>query len=141
MSVTPNLRTRIRFANKGVVARHSAVIIQPQNFSRQRIQLLRQLSFGRITSRDIEFAVRAKSQTASGMKLRRGNALNNHFAISKAARRLAITHDPHLCAARVVCVGKIKEMVRSKLRMQRDAHQSALAARLDIWNCEKRLRS
>src|SRR5581483_209549 len=75
------------------------------------------------------------------MKLRRWDAFDDHFAIDYSARRFPITNHTHLLAAGVVGIREIKQMVRSELRMQRDRHQAAFAARLDIRNDEDRLRA
>ena len=75
------------------------------------------------------------------MKLRRGNAFNDDLSIDKTGRRFAITHNPHPGCVVIVGVRKIEPVIRSKLRMQGDTHQSAFAARLDIGDDEQGLRA
>src|SRR5512141_1156983 len=69
-SICPDFGPGVRLLDKRIVSRHGPIIIQPQNFSGQRIQLLRQLTIGRIARRDIQFSIRTKAQTAARMKLR-----------------------------------------------------------------------
>src|SRR5437588_52972 len=61
IAVCPNLWPRILLSNEWIVARHGSIVIQSQRLSRQRIQLLSQLSIGRIAGRDIKLGVGAKS--------------------------------------------------------------------------------
>src|SRR5437016_5015414 len=139
MSVGPNLRPGIRFADKRIIRRHRAVVVHPQNLSRQRVQLLRQLALRGIARRNIKLAVGSKTQAASRMKLRCRNVFDNDFAISEASRRLTITNYAHELAAGVVSIRKIEQMIGSELRMQRHTHQSAFTLWLDVGNGEERL--
>src|SRR5258707_4995794 len=136
ISVGPNLWPGVGLTNKRIIVRHAAIIVQAQRLAAERIQLLSDLSISRIAGRDVELAVRSKSQATSGMKLRRGNAFNDDLSIDKTGRRLAIANHAHWLTVRVIRISKIKQMIRGKLRMQRDAHQPALAARFDIRNHE-----
>src|SRR5262249_39206710 len=43
----------------------------------------------------------------------------------------------HLGPTGIVCIGEIEQMIGRKLRMQHDAHQTALAARLDVRHDEQ----
>src|SRR5229473_2649213 len=54
ISVSPNLRPRVRASDKRIVARHGAVVVQTQSFSSKRIQLLRQFALRRIARRDVK---------------------------------------------------------------------------------------
>src|SRR5204863_191353 len=56
-AVSPNLWPRIRPAQERIVTGHGPIVVQTENFSAQRIQLLRDLSIGRVTGRDVKLAV------------------------------------------------------------------------------------
>ena len=76
------------------------------------------------------------------MEIRRRNVFDDHFAIGETTRRFAIAHHPHVLIAPVaVGIRKIQPVIRSKLRMQRDAHQSALALRIHVRHGEQRRRA
>src|ERR1700752_2801465 len=74
------------------------------------------------------------------MVLRCKNILDNGFAIGQAVIALAETHHADLCAARVISIRKIEEMVGRKLWMHGEAHQTTFTLRLDVGNAEQRLR-
>src|SRR5258708_7893257 len=99
MTVGPNLRPDILLARKGIIGRHRTVIVQTQNFSCQGVEFLRQLALRCVTRRDVELAVGSKSQTATSVKLRRRNVLDNDFPIGESGRCFAITHYPDELAA------------------------------------------
>src|SRR5437660_8991939 len=94
-AVHPNLGPRILLTDKWIVLRHGSIIIQPQNFSGKRIQLLRQFTISCIARGDVKLSVRPKSQTTPGMELRSGNTLDDDFAIDEAGGRLAIANYAH----------------------------------------------
>ena len=111
ISISPDLWSRVRLPYKRIIVWHGTVVIQPQSLPRQRIELLRQLALGRIARRNVEFAVGSKPQTASRVKLRRGNVLDNHFAIGESVWRFAIAHHTHALSVFTVSIRKIKEMI------------------------------
>ena len=138
ISVSPYLRPRVRSPDKGIVARHRAVIIQAQSLTGERVEFLRQLALRRIARRDVKLAVGPETQATPGVQVRRGNVFDDYLAISEAAGPLAIARHTHaLAVAALVGIRKIEQMIRSELRMQHDAHQTAFAARLDVRHSEQ----
>ena len=104
IAIRPDLWPRILLRHKRIVARHVPIIIQTQGLAAERIQLLGDLSISRIASRNVEFSVGSESQSTSGMKLRRRNALNDDLSIDQPGRCVAIANHAHLLAVRVVSV-------------------------------------
>ena len=91
MTVGPDLRPRILLANERIVLRHSAVVVQAQRFSGKRVELLCEFAPGRIAGCDVEFSIRTKTNATAGVKLRRRQVFNDHFAIHETFRSLAVT--------------------------------------------------
>src|SRR5262245_34700618 len=75
------------------------------------------------------------------MVLSRRNVLNDDLAIGQARRRFTITRDSNLRPTRIVRVREVEKMIRGELWMQRNAHQSAFATRLDVRHDKQRLRA
>src|SRR4051812_36865205 len=73
MPVRVDFRTRTLLPDEWIVRRHSAVVVEAQNFSAERIKLLCDCSVGRVSGRDVELAVGAEAQARSRVKLRRRN--------------------------------------------------------------------
>src|SRR5205814_6979168 len=100
--------------------------------SGKRIELLGQLPLRRVASSDIEFAVRPETNATTRVKLRGRNLFDDYLAIDEAFRRFTIACDPHLVSG--VRIRQVNEMITAELRMQRHAHQAALARRLNVGN-------
>src|SRR5262249_53061086 len=125
MTVGPDLRPRILLTDERIVLRHSAVVVQSQSFAGERVELLGQLALRRVAGGDVELAVGSETNTTTGMKLRGRNVFDDHLAIDKTFRCLAIARDPHLVSG--VRIRQVNEMIAAELRMQRHAHQATLA--------------
>src|SRR4051812_17515908 len=138
-AIGPDFGSRISLTDERIIFGHTSVVVHAQNFSGQRIHLLRLLPIGGVARRDVERAVRTESQPAAGMKLGRRDAFDNDFSICQARRRLLVSDHANLLAALVVSVRKIKQVIGRKLRMKCDAHQTALASRLHVGHDKQRL--
>src|SRR6476660_6314946 len=116
MTIRPDLRSRVSLTGERIVLRHTAVVVETQRLSTQRIEFLCDLATRGVTGREVELAIRSKANTTAGVKLRGGNVLDNHRAIDQAVGRFAITRNAHL----VFCVGvrEIDEVITAELRMQ-----------------------
>src|ERR1043165_295352 len=119
IAIDPNLRPRVFASDEGIVLWNCAVIIQPQYFPAERIQSLRNLFLRRLARCDVELRVRSKAQTASGMKLRRRDVLDNNFAVGQTVSCLAVAHDAvALAVAAIISVAEVELMILRKLRMK-----------------------
>src|SRR6185312_5848140 len=137
----PYLRPGILHVLKRVIRRHSSIIIQPQRFPRKRIETLRQVTLGGVAGRDVEFAVWPKTRATARMILGCRQVIENDFAINERRSILAIANHSDSLSFTFVRVGKIEKVVRRELRVQRNAHQAAFSAGLDIRHCEQRFGS
>src|ERR1051325_1859048 len=142
MAQRPNLRTRVLLPNKGIVLRHSSVVIQTKSFSGYRVPFLCEVAAPSVSSSNVELSVRTKTNTTARMEFSRGQVLDDYFAIDQAFGSFAVTHDPNLHASlRGVRIRQVKKVITAELRMQRNAHQTAFACTLYIRNHEQRFGS
>src|SRR5207302_9894274 len=102
---------RSLLTDKWIFFGYGSVIIQPQNFSGERIKLLRQFTISCIARRDVKLSVRPKSQTTSGVELRSGNVFDNDLAIDEAGRRLAIANYANQLPVRIVRIRQIQKVI------------------------------
>src|SRR3989338_2614474 len=84
ISVTKAPDPRIR---KRIVIRNASVRVHPKDLPCKRVEALSELAVGRVPGRDVEFAVRPKCNAATGVKLRRGNVVEQ-YAINACARSI-----------------------------------------------------
>ena len=140
MTVRPDFWTHILLSDKGVVSGNGTIVIQSECLTRQRIQFLGEIALSGIAGRDVELSVWPETQTAASMKLGGRDVLDYYFTFNKTSRRFSVTHHSHSFSVTCVGIGKINKVIGGKLRMKRNAHQSAFARRLDIWNREDGLR-
>src|SRR6266850_4587825 len=122
MTIGPDFRPSILLPNERIIRRNRAVIIHPQYFSRQRIEPLSKFTLSRVTSCNVKLSVRPKAQAAPSMKLSRRDVVDNYRAFGKSPWSFPVTNHPHALSVALVCIGKIKQTIAGKLRVQRNAH-------------------
>src|SRR6266550_4230889 len=74
------------------------------------------------------------------MKLSRWDVVDNDGAFGKPTRGFPVTNHADELSVSFVCIGKIKQTIAGKLRMQCNAHQPAFAGWFNIRHGKKRLR-
>src|SRR6185369_14012955 len=127
MTERPDLRAHVLLAHERIVLWNCPVVIQTQCFSGERVELLGQCSLRRISSRDVEFSIRTKTNATTRVKLRSRQVFDDHFTIDESLGRFTITHDSHFCAATRIRVRQVNKMVAAELRVQRNTHQASLS--------------
>ena len=130
-----------RRAGEGIVGGNRAVRVQAQRLAAERLQVLRDLAVRRVAGRGVQLAVRAEPEAAAGVVLRGRDALDEDRPLRE---RVAVVAQPHdadgRAPGRVVRVREVHQPGRRVVGGEREAHQPALALRLDVRNDVDRLR-
>jgi len=114
-------------SREGVISRHGAVGIHPQDLARQRVQVLRQGRTSRVTGGGIEHPVGAKSQPPAVVVARPGDTVHKHHLTGESSLPQRIPSDPvGQPPSLLKGIHQVEVLVRGKLRVQRQPQQAAL---------------
>src|SRR5262249_2529504 len=123
-----------RRAGERVIRRNRAVRVEAENLAGERIHLLRQAAFSRITSSHVQLAVWTECHSTTVVKLRAGDIIENDSLLAQGAFFLPVAHyaidDRPTTAAR--CIREIEQVVGCEPWVQGYRHKSAFAEVKDL---------